>query len=201
MAQLFGEFEGGEMYFDNPRRRRRRKGGAKRRHVTHHRRHAMAANPVGRRHRRRAGKRRHTRHHFSRNPVGGSTPRSLMGRVTEGVKGGAGVVLGKIVVRSVPGFLKMDRASLLGIGLQAATGVILTPFVDKMLKGMGKPFLYGAFAAPIESAIVKFNIPIAAPALSSYQDGLLALPVQSRITGGQPFAAYAGNEEERVIVQ
>lgn len=199
MPGLWSE-QDGERWLDNPRRRRRHEGGAHRRR-SHRRRHFAMNDPGPKR------RRRHHRRHFARNPmnIGGLT-HGIGGRLTEGLKGGAGVVLGKAVVRTVPGFLKMDKSSMLGLLVQPIVGIVAAPFIDRFLKGMGKPFLYGAFASPLESLVVKFNIPIIAPALSSYADELAALPGKGISTLSGPAAiqyapGFSIDEEEQALVQ
>ena len=208
MAKLWEDYDG-EAWLDNPRRRRRgRRHTARRRHHRNpesrrtrraaarkgHRRHVMRMNP------------RHRRHH--RNPFGGGMTRGIMGRVMEGVKGGAGVVVGEGLVGAIPGFVGQTKTSIPGILIQVGAGVILAPFADKVLRGFGKPFLYGAFAGPIRSAVIRYNVPVLAPALSSYNDVLRALPVNATVKAIQgartSFAAYQSglmDEEDGVIVQ
>lgn len=127
----------------------------------------------------------------------------MMGRVMEGLKGGAGVVLGKAAVRAIPTMVGIPRTGMLGIGAQAAIGVVLAPFVDRFLRGWGKPFLYGAFAAPLESLAVSLNLPVVGPALSSYPDELSAIPATVTALGGGVDAApgFMIDDEEQALVQ
>lgn len=126
--------------------------------------------------------RSHRRRRFSHNPF---RVRGMMGNVMKGLKGGTGVVLGKAAVRALPTLVRLPTAGVLGAAVQGLTGVILAPVVQKFLGGeWGTAFLYGAFAAPIESLIVGMNIPLLAPALSAYPGaGLSAYP------GGGPLGA------------
>lgn len=198
----------GEQWLDNPRRKR---GGTKRRRRagTKRRRRRAVASAAPRTRKRRGGRRRRrfgiaARRRFGRaaRGVGGS----IMSRLTDGLKGGVGVVAGKVVVRSVPRMVGLPGTGYMGLGVQAGLGVLAAPFVDKFLPGFGKPFLYGAFASVIESLAVQQNIPVVAPALSSYGDELSALPtVPARMISSGGMSAY-GNpaliaEEEDALVQ
>jgi hypothetical protein len=149
--------------------------------------------------RRRHHRRRHGRRRFRSNPA---FARGLMGRVMEGVKGGAGVVLGKAAVRAIPQMVGIARTGVVGIAAQAAVGVMLAPFVDKMLRGWGKPFLYGAFAAPLETFAVSLNLPVIGPALSSYPDELSAIPATVTALGDAGAApGFMIDDEEQALVQ
>lgn len=149
---------------------------------------------MARRHR--SNPRRHHRRRFRRNP--GFT-RGLTGNIMKGIKGGTGVVLGKAAVRAIPALVRLPVTGVMGAAVQGITGVVLAPIVQKFLGGeWGTAFLYGAFAAPIESLIVSMNIPVLGPALSSYPgEGLSAIP------GPGISALSAGGfiEDEEVLVQ
>jgi len=128
--------------------------------------------------------------------------RGLMGRVMEGLKGGAGVVLGKAAVRAIPTIARLPRTGPIGIAVQAGVGVILAPFVDRFFRGFGRPFLYGAFAAPLESLVVSLNVPVIGPALSSYPDELSAIPATVTALGGVDAApGFMIDDEEQALVQ
>jgi hypothetical protein len=146
--------------------------------------------------------RRHRKRRFRHNPPGGGFARGMMGRVMEGLKGGAGVVLGKAAVRAIPTMARLPRTGPVGIAVQALVGVVVAPFVDRFLRGWGKPFLYGAFAAPLESVVVGLNLPIIGPALSSYPDELSAIPatVTSLGDAGAP-PGFMIDDEEQALVQ
>jgi hypothetical protein len=213
MAQpkaLWSEIDG-EPWLDNPRKKRRhrrnrmpaglarywrthRRGGKSRRHRRNpesHRTRVAAA---------RKGWRRRGRRH-RRNPFMGGRG-GMFSAVKRGIIGGTGVVLGKAASRAIPTLVNLPRTGVLGAAIQGATGVLLAPFVTKFMGGeWGTAFLYGAFAAPIESLIVGFKVPVLAPALSSYPDELAALPSR----GGTPsLEAYSGSgmlDEESAFVQ
>lgn len=175
MARLWESMEG-EPWMDNPRKRRKRKAGTRKRRRTR-RAASFGHNP---RRRRKAGTRRVRRHKrsFRHNPI---SMGGIMGRVTEGLKGGFGVVIGKAATRQLPTLAKLPTAGTTGMLVQGGAAVVVTmlaPFVrrvfgDTITKGM----VYGAFAAPLESAAVSFNVPLLAQGLSSYGDeAIAALP-------------------------
>lgn len=110
-----------------------------------------------------------------------------MARAKEGIIGGAGVVLGKGISRAVPTLIGQSRTGVLGIVISGLAGIFLSPIVKKIGgSDLGTGFLYGAFAAPIESFVVGMNIPILSPSLSSYADELAAIPYQPGALRGQP---------------
>lgn len=209
MPQLWTDIDG-EPWLDNPRRKRRRRRTttrhrrARRRakeapvaraHRRRRRRHSFRRNPESHRTRVRAARRgaRHRRR-YHRNPLGGG----MMRRVTEGLKGGVGVVLGKAAARAIPTFIGQPRTGPIGIGLQALAAVVLTPVVAKFAGGeFGKAFLYGGFAAPLEGLAVGMNIPILSPALSSYPDELRAIPY---VPGALRGLSVMSDEEDSGIV-
>lgn len=116
-----------------------------------------------------------------------------------GIKGGTGVVLGKAAVRALPSLVRLPTTGVMGAAVQGVTGVLLAPFVSRFLGGeWGTAFLYGAFAAPIESLIVGMNIPVLGPALSAYPgEGMSAIPGP----GLNTLAAGGFIEDEEIVVQ
>lgn len=228
MPKLWTEVDG-EKWLDNPRRRRRRKAGARRR-AGSKRSKARRSPPAGfaswraymahirgmkkggrgmarrkrgaRRHRARHNPpgRRHARRRFRRNIP--AFARGWMSTAVTGLKGGAGVVLGKAVGRSVPAIIKQDKNSLIGIAIQLAVGVFVAPFVSKFAGPVvGNGFLYGTFASPIESQVLKMNLPVISPALSSYADEMNAIPVVRSLAAPAGMPGFTIDEEEQMLVQ
>lgn len=203
-TKLWTEIEG-EPWIDNPRRKRRRRGGKQRKRRT--RRSAAQGAPVARKRRRKsigfaANPRRHRRRRgFRRNPIsfGGITS-----RIKDGLKGGLGVVVGKAAARAIPTMLGQSRSGVLGLALQGLVGVFVAPFAAKFGGAeFGKAFLWGAFAAPIESAVVGFNVPLLAPALSAYADAdLSAIPyVPGALSAPPGMPGFTTDDEEMALVQ
>lgn len=204
-AKLWTEIDG-EPWLDNPRRRRRRKAKAS------HRRRRKASIPKGgsmaRKRRRRpaaAGgvpfRRKGRRRGFRRNPILGGRG-NLMRTVTEGVKGGLGVLAGKVAARAVPTLIGQPRTGMVGMAIQAAVAIVLAPMVGRFAGGeFGKAFLWGSFASPLESVVVKLNLPVIGPALSSYADELSAVPYVPGALAG-PRGALPGfsvSEEDEFV--
>lgn len=150
-------------------------------------------------------RKRHRRRGFRRNPLSLGGRGGIMGKVMDGLKGGVGVVLGKAAARAVPTFIGQDRTKPIGIALQALAGIILAPIVGRFGGGeIGRAFLWGAFAAPIEGFVVGANIPMLSPALSSYPEELSALPYVPGALSAGPGAGMPGftiDEEEASLVQ
>lgn len=203
---LWREIEG-EPWLDNPRRRRRRTRGRKRSRKGRmpaalkaywaNKRRKRGGVTVARRRRRHRANPRAARRRHRRNPGGTFGRRNWMGSIMKGLKGGTGVVLGKAASRAIPTLLRLPRAGILGSAIQGLTGVLLAPVVQKFLGGeWGTAFLYGAFAAPIESLIVGMNVPILSPALSSYADEVSAIP-NGVTTMGLP--GFTSDEEDVVM--
>lgn len=148
-------------------------------------------------------RRRHHRRRFRHNPLG--LRGGIVQRVTEGVKGAIGVVAGKVASRAIPTMIGLPRTGTMGIAVQALTGVVLAPFVGRMVGGdFGKAFLWGAFASPVESLVVRLNLPVVAPALSSYADEVAAIPyapgaMSAALGAGMP--GFTIDEEEAALVQ
>lgn len=110
-----------------------------------------------------------------------------MARAKEGVIGGTGVVVGKGISRAVPTLIGQSRTGVIGIVISGLAGIFLSPIAKKIGGAdFGAGFLYGAFAAPIESFVVSLNVPVLSPALSSYADELAAIPYQPGALRGVP---------------
>lgn len=145
------------------------------------------------------------RRHFRRNPIGFGGRGGIVGKVMDGLKGGVGVVLGKATARAIPTFIGQDRTKPIGIVLQALAGIVLAPIVGRFGGGeIGRAFLWGAFAAPIEGFVVGANIPMLSPALSSYPEELSALPYVPGALGAGPASGMPGftiSEDEEAFIQ
>lgn len=195
MPKLWTEIDG-EPWLDNPKRRRRRSKGRKRhgrfrkgskaakafmasirpnkrRGRRRHKKHRAAItrrNPVARR-------RHHRRHHrrFHRNPL--VSARGLTGRVMDGLKGGAGVLIGDAAAGAVTNLVPVaaiQAGPLQGVA-EALVGVFGAPFVARWLGAeWGKAFLWGSFARPMRRIAV--GLPVLGPALAAYPGNLAAYP-------------------------
>lgn len=97
----------------------------------------------------------------------------------DGIKGGAGVVLGEAAAGAIPNLLPVAalQSGPLNVVAQAAVGIFLAPFVGRTLGGeYGKAFLWGAFARPLRNLVQQLGVPILAPALAAYPGNLAAYP-------------------------
>lgn len=221
MPKLWNAIDG-EPWLDNPKRRRRHKGKGRKRvrhrararskartrrrppagfkswksymaHIRGKRKGAsVARSRKGRRHRGRA-----RRHRFGSNPP--RFTRGLTGRIMDGLKGGAGVVVGEALAGMVPRLIPV-AALQSGIGnaaAQALTGVFLAPIIGRFAKSseIAKAVLWGAFARPLRTLAVSSGFPILAPALSAYPGNLAALP-----TPGQASALSSYEYEDEMVM-
>lgn len=157
---------------------------------------------MARRRHHRSNPRRHHRRRFRRNP---GLTRGFTGNIMKGIKGGTGVVLGKAAVRAIPTLVRLPTTGIMGAAVQGITGVLLAPMVSRFLGGeWGTAFLYGAFAAPIESLIVGMNVPVLGPALSAYPgEGMGAIPGPGITALAAPavLPGFTFDEEESALVQ
>ena len=98
-----------------------------------------------------------------------SNPRrvGVVKKLTGGVYGALGVLVGKAGARTVPVLANLPKEGPLGLGVQAATAIVLGMIADRFLgKRLGEFVLVGALTAPLETLAVAYRIPFLAPALS-----------------------------------
>lgn len=133
---------------------KRRKKRVVRKHVAKRRRHR--SNPaVNVRHRRRTHRR------YRRNPgmklgFGYFSVKTLM----NGAIDGAEVVVGKSLVRTVPGMIGLPTSDNTGLLIQAISAVLVGWAGHTLVSpNAGKMFLAGGLAAPMETLIKSLNIP------------------------------------------
>ena len=155
------------------KRKRRRANGKRRRHSVKHRR-----NPIVR------ARRRRVRHGFRRNPARGVMG-GLLATGFQGIKDGAGVVIGKAATRTVAGLVPFGaNTGIVGALKQVVVAVAVGYGAHKV---MGKEFarmvVAGGIAAPIETLVKGLNIPILSPALAAGDEAYAAM-------GAYPLAAY-----------
>lgn len=217
-----------EYWIENPpRKRKRRKGSAKRRRKppkgfrtwkaymasirpggtkrkrrrkhtkrTHTRRAAVAHRRKRRGHRRST----HRRRGFRRNPgfrLGGITS-----TLKAGLMDGAFGVVGKVVARSVPGFIGLPRTGIVGVAVQAVVGAVVLPLLPI---GNKRALVQGAMQGALESAALTFGagVPFIRNTLGSYADeltGMGALPGGPE-TESVPLISAGDFDEEGAGVQ
>lgn len=146
------------------KRKRRRASNPKRRRRLHVR------NPVVRH------KRRRRRGLFQRNPGRGAIG-SVMAIGLQGVKDGAGVVIGKAATRTVAGLVPFGaNTGLVGALKQVVVAIGIGYGAHKVMgKDFARMVVAGGIAAPIESLVKSLNIPILSPALAAGDEAYAAL--------------------------
>lgn len=92
----------------------------------------------------------------------------LLDSLTAGVMGAGGVLVGKAAARSLPQLLTLPQAGNVGLAVQAATAVVVGWLADRFVgRDVGSMVLAGGLSAPMESLVIRLNIPWLSPALSS----------------------------------
>lgn len=123
-------------------------------------------------------------------------------RLTGGVYGALGVLVGKAGARTVPVMANLPKEGPLGLGVQAATAIVLGMIADRFLgKRLGEYVLVGALTAPLETLAVAYRIPFLAPALSpttaaAELGAYYRYPLGAYVTreGAPPLGAYVQPE-------
>lgn len=96
-----------------------------------------------------------------------SSPRGIMRQLTTGLKDAAGIIVGEAGARTLPVLLKLPQQGALGLGVQAASGIVLGYVADRFLgRDFGRMVLAGALAAPLKTMIVAHKVPFFSTALS-----------------------------------
>lgn len=151
--------------FLNPRRR----GGKRRRH-----------NP-------RRGSRRRRRNPF------GSSPRGIVGMVTQGSVDALGIVTGKIASRAIPALVGINQTGITGVAIQAASAVAAGFLGSKLNRNFGRMVLAGGLAGILEGYAKAANIPVISPALGDEYDAVMGTYVTDGGAGDvERFGLYAG---------
>jgi len=135
------------------------------------------------RHRVHGRHRRSRRHH--RNPFRLPSGRGLVGRITEGFKGGLAVLGGEAVASAVPKLIPVPsiQTGMLNTAAEMLVAVFTAPLVQKVLgPKWAQAYLYGGFARPLRGVVMGLNLPIISPALASYPGSLMALPANTGVT-------------------
>jgi len=100
------------------------------------------------------------RRSYRRNPPGGD----IVGKATQGAMDAGAVLVGKAATRSLPQLLSLPQTGNTGLALQAvAAGWAADRFVGP---DVGRMILAGGLSAPMESLIIRFNVPWLSTALS-----------------------------------
>lgn len=116
------------------------------------------------------------RRSYRRNP-----PRrgDILDTFINGAMGAGGVLVGKAAVRSLPQLLSLPQAGNTGLAVQAATAVAAGWVADRFIgPDVASYILAGGLSAPMESLIIRLNVPWLSTALAS--SGAVAGYVQPR---------------------
>jgi len=136
--------------------------------ATSKRRRRAKRNPVAARSRTRTTTRRKApakRRTYRRNPVRRG---DLVDTFINGAMGAGGVLVGKAAVRSLPQLLSLPQAGNVGLAVQAATAVAAGYVADRFVgSDVAQYILAGGLSAPMESLIIRLNVPWLATALAS----------------------------------
>jgi hypothetical protein len=101
-------------------------------------------------------------------------PKNLMGGVIDAGE----VLVGKVVVRTVPGLIGFGSSDTIGLAIQALTAIVAGGVAHTFVNhNAGKMVLAGGLAAPLETLIKSLNIPLISSALGEdtvevVQDGM-----------------------------
>lgn len=103
------------------------------------------------------------RRSYRRNPPGGD----LVGKATQGAMDAGAVLVGKAATRSIPQLLSLPQTGNTGLAVQAATAVAAGWAADRFVgPDVGRFVLAGGLTAPMESLIIRFNVPWLSTALA-----------------------------------
>jgi hypothetical protein len=76
------------------------------------------------------------------------------------------VLVGKVVVRTVPGLIGFGSSDTIGLAIQALTAIVAGGVAHTFVNhNAGKMILAGGLAAPLETLIKSLNIPMISSAL------------------------------------
>lgn len=136
-----------------------------------------------------------------RNPMAG-----LPGRLFAGAVDAVEVVGGKIVARTVPSLVSIERDSTTGLIVQALAGAAVGVVGSYVNPNAGKMLMAGGLAAPLETLIKKANLPYVSAALgeedetvmvSAYPEEIAAFPE----TAYPAIEGVGADDEEAYAVQ
>jgi len=92
----------------------------------------------------------------------------ILDTMTQGAMAAGGVLVGKAAARSLPQLLSLPQAGNVGLAVQAATAVVVGYLADRFIgPDVGQSILAGGLSAPMESLVIRLNIPWLSPALAS----------------------------------
>ena len=121
------------------------------------------------------------RRSYQRNPArrGGA---DILDTFARGAMGAGGVLVGKAAVRSLPQLLSLPQAGNTGLAVQAATAVAVGWIADRFIgPDVAEMMLAGGLSAPMESLIIRMQVPWLSTALAS--TGTVAGYVPGRSSG------------------
>lgn len=131
------------------------------------------ANPVRKTRKRRSSTRRAssatttTRRRRRRTARRNPPRRDIVGMVVDGAMGAGGVLVGKASARAIPALVGLPQAGNVGLAIQAATAVAVGWLADSFVgRDVGQYVLAGGISAPLESLVVRLNIPFLSSALA-----------------------------------
>lgn len=155
--------------------KRKRRRSSSRRHVrrSHRRKRTAVATVRLSNPRRRRRNPRHLTRHRRRNPGRYNPPgfsiNSLKSQAIEGVKGGAGVLLGEAGTNIIAGFIPVAKTGVVGYLVKGAAAVA-TGFVVHKAAGpnLARYALAGGFASILRGPLKALNIPMLSSNLGAY---------------------------------
>lgn len=144
----------------------------------------VSTNP--RRRRRRSTRRRYYRRNQPMLP-------GVVGLLMDGTIEAGQILVGKAATRSVPDLFQLPKQGNVGLAVQGAVAVGLGWIADMFLsKPTARAILAGGLTAPLETAIVAFNVPWLSTALApTTASGNLQAYVRRRTAPGNNMGAYA----------
>lgn len=104
------------------------------------------------------------RRSYRRNPPKGG---DIVATLTQGALDAGGILVGKAATRSIPQLLTLPQTGNTGLAVQAATAVAVGWAADRFVgPDVGRMILAGGLSAPMESLVVRFNVPWLSTALT-----------------------------------
>lgn len=127
-----------------------------------------------------------------RNPFG-SSPRGIVGMITQGGVDALGIVTGKVASRAIPALVGINQTGIAGVAIQAASAVAAGFLGSKVNRNFGRMVLAGGLAGILEGYAKVANIPVISPALGDEYDAVMGTYVTDGGTADvERFGLYAG---------
>jgi hypothetical protein len=123
-------------------------------------------------------------------------PKNLMGGVIDAGE----VLVGKVVVRTVPGLIGFGSSDTIGLAIQALTAIVAGGVAHTFVNhNAGKMILAGGLAAPLETLIKSLNIPFISAGLGEDVveiDGVSAYPQLTNMGAYPQYGEEMVNQQE-----